>query len=114
MINTRPQSIPWPTLQQLLCQLDQTTAQGLRDFAILLLAVTYGLRRSEVAGLTLDDIDWRKRQYCGSRNPRRGRTLWLPLTNEVETALIGYLKRGRSLSSLRAGVPLSVRTVAAA
>ena len=33
-----PPVIPWPTLQQLLCQLDQTTAQGRRDFAILLLA----------------------------------------------------------------------------
>ena len=95
-----PPVIPWPTLQQLLCKLDQTTAQGLRDFAILLLASTYGLRRSEVAGLTLDDIDWRKRQLRITQ-PKLRRTLWLPLTNEVETALIRYLKRGRPTSSLR-------------
>ncbi|MGH7978223.1 MAG: tyrosine-type recombinase/integrase [Limisphaerales bacterium] len=95
-----PHVIPWPTLQQLLCKLDRTTSQGLRDFTILLLAATYGLRRSEVAGLTLDDIDWRKRQIRIAQ-PKVRRTLWLPLTNEVETALIRYLKRGRPETSLR-------------
>src|SRR5207249_2263979 len=35
-----PQLIPWPTLQRLLRKLDQSTPQGLRDFTVLLLAVT--------------------------------------------------------------------------
>lgn len=95
-----PQLIPWPTLQRLLRKLDRTTPLGLRDFTILLLATTYGLRRSEVAGLALDDIDWRKRQLRIIQ-PKSRRTLWLPLTNEVETALIRYLKRGRPATSLR-------------
>ncbi len=33
------------------------TVAGRRDYAILLLLVTYGLRGREVAALTLDDID---------------------------------------------------------
>ncbi len=95
-----PAVIPWPTLQHLLDKLDQTTAQGLRDFTILLLAATYGFRRSEVAGLTLDDLDWRKRQLRIAQ-PKGRRTLLLPFTNEVETALIRYLKHGRPVGSLR-------------
>jgi len=95
-----PSLIPWPELQRLLRKLDRTTPQGLRDFTILLLATTYGLRRSEVAGLTLDDIDWRQRQLRIAQ-PKSRLTLRLPLTNEVERALIRYLKRGRPATSLR-------------
>jgi site-specific recombinase XerD len=95
-----PHLIPWSVLQQLLRRLDQTTPHGLRDFTILLLATTYGLRRSEVAGLTLDDIDWRKR-CIGFAQPKSRQTLWLPLTNEVEAALVRYLKQGRPATASR-------------
>jgi integrase len=95
-----PELVSWPQLQRLLRKLDRSTPQGIRDFTVLLLAATYGLRRCEVAGLTLDDIDWRQRQLRVSQ-PKTGRTLWLPLTNEVERALIGYLKQGRPATSLR-------------
>jgi integrase/recombinase XerD len=95
-----PLVIPWPTLQKLLGKLDQSSPQGLRDYTVLLLAMTYGLRRSEVVQLTLDDVNWRKRQIrIGQRKTRC--VLWLPLTNEVEAALIRYLKRGRPKTSLR-------------
>lgn len=39
---------------------DRRTVRGRRDYAILLLLVTYGLRAHEVARLTLDDIDWKR------------------------------------------------------
>jgi integrase len=38
---------------------DRRTAVGKRDYAMLLLFVTYGLRGREVAALTLDDLDWK-------------------------------------------------------
>ena len=95
-----PHLIAWPEIQRLLRKLDQSTPQGRRDFTVLLLAATYGLRRSEVAGLRLDDIDWRQRQLRISQ-PKARRTLWLPLTSEVESAFIRYLKRGRPATSLR-------------
>ena len=38
---------------------DRSTPAGLRDFAILTLLARLGLRSCEVAGLELDDIDWR-------------------------------------------------------
>src|SRR5258708_7229119 len=38
---------------------DRTNA-GRRDYAILMLLATYGLRAGEITTLRLDDIDWRK------------------------------------------------------
>ncbi len=55
---------------------------------------TYGLRTSEVAALTLDDIDWRAGRIrvpqCKTRS-----ALLLPLTDEVGACLIQYLRRAR-------------------
>ncbi len=42
--------------QQLLTAIDTTTSQGKRDFAILLLLLRTGLRRSECAALKLEDM----------------------------------------------------------
>ena len=39
---------------------ERRTIRGRRDYAILLLLVTYGLRAHEVARLTLDDVDWKR------------------------------------------------------
>ena len=43
----------------LLAACDRTTAQGLRDYAIVLTPKRMGLRAREVAALTLEDVDWR-------------------------------------------------------
>ena len=43
---------------------DRRTEAGKRDYAILLLLVTYGLRSREVAALTLDDIDWQRERLA--------------------------------------------------
>ncbi len=46
-------------LEQLIASLESSSPRGLRDRAIILCAARLGLRASEVAGLRLDDIDWR-------------------------------------------------------
>src|SRR5260370_36848124 len=50
---------------------DRTTRTGVRDFAILLMLARYGLRKSEVIALRLEDIDWRAGQIPvrRERNP---------------------------------------------
>ena len=53
-----PRAISWDEVRQLLEVVDRRTPMGKRDYAILLLLVTYGLRAREVAALTLDDLDW--------------------------------------------------------
>ena len=56
-----PRAIPWSKIQELLRSIDCSEPFGLHDFTMIYLAAAYGLRRSEVARLTLDDIDWRAR-----------------------------------------------------
>lgn len=65
----------------------------LRDRAIILLLVRLGLRASEVARLSFDDIDWRQGsiRLCGKGR----REELLPLTQEIGDALIAYIERGR-------------------
>jgi len=44
----------------LLAACDRTTAQGLRDYAIVLILKRMGLRAGEIAALTLEDVAWRQ------------------------------------------------------
>ena len=57
-----PRSLPWPTVQRLLQSIDRRTPEGLRDYTMLFLIATYGLRACEIVALTLDAIDWRGRR----------------------------------------------------
>jgi site-specific recombinase XerD len=54
-----PKGLEPDQVRRLLAACDVDTAVGCRDLAILTLLVRLGLRRGEVAGLRLDDIDWR-------------------------------------------------------
>jgi integrase/recombinase XerD len=95
-----PRALPWPQLQKMLRRAERSTPLGRRDFAILLLAASYGLRGSEVAALRLDDIDWRA-GLLRVRTPKTGGCLRLPLTGEVAAALVDYLQHGRPASAER-------------
>jgi site-specific recombinase XerD len=69
---------------------DQRTKLGKRDHAILLFLARLGLRASEVARLSLEDIDWNSGEVCirgkGQRLDR------LPLPKDVGAAIASYLK----------------------
>ncbi len=95
-----PRSITWDEVRKVLEKVDRRTATGRRDYAILLLLVTYGLRAVEVAGLTLDDLDWRNNRL---RVPERkaGHSTGYPLSTVVGEAIIDYLKNGRPQTSDR-------------
>jgi integrase/recombinase XerD len=70
---------------------------GRRDFAIMLLLSRLGLRRGEVARLSLDDIDWHGGQMIlrgkGNRDER------LPMRIDVGEAIHDYLHRSRPCSA---------------
>jgi len=87
-----PRALPWDTVKALLRSIDTTSAIGLRDYAMLLLIATYGLRASEVAAITLDDIRWRQGSLCIYQR-KTSSPLELPLTNEVAAAIVKHLKR---------------------
>lgn len=72
----------------------------LRDRAIILLLVRLGLRASEVARLTFDDIDWRQGSLRLLGKGRREELL--PLSQEVGDAVIAYIERARPALPTRA------------
>lgn len=89
-----PRSITWEEVRRMLDCVDRRAAVGRRDYAMLLLLVTYGLRGQEVATLMLDDIDW---QHERLNIPQRKAGHWsaCPLAGVVGEAIIDYLKNGR-------------------
>lgn len=89
-----PRSITWDEVRRMLAMVDRRTIMGRRDYAMLLLLVTYGLRAHEVVNLTLDDIDWKRERF---QIPCRKAGHWTayPLAGVVADALIDYLKNGR-------------------
>jgi integrase/recombinase XerD len=88
-----PSALDGDQVRGLLASCDRATAAGRRDFAVLTLLVRLGLRRGEVANLTLEDIDWRAGELVvrgkGDRIER------LPLPADVGEAIAGYLRDGR-------------------
>jgi len=89
-----PRGITWEEVRDMLSCVDRRCALGRRDYAMLLLLVTYGLRGIEVAQLTLEDIDW---QHERLNVPQRKAGHWsaYPLASVVGEAIIDYLKNGR-------------------
>lgn len=89
-----PRSISWDEVRSMLEAVDRRTALGKRDYAILLLFVTYGLRGCEVAGLKLDDIDWGRERLLISERKAGHHTAY-PLSSVVGEAIVDYLKYAR-------------------
>jgi len=95
-----PRSIPWEQVEQVLASVDRRSDCGKRDYAMLLLLATYGLRACEVAALTLDDIDWHN-ERLKIRNRKAGNTTTYPLSAVVGTAIVDYLKNARPATTYR-------------
>jgi site-specific recombinase XerD len=88
-----PRALERDQVQVLLESCDRATGTGRRDFAILVLLVRLGLRAGEVAGLRLDDVDWRAGELVVVGKGRRAERLPLPV--DVGEALTIYLADGR-------------------
>jgi integrase/recombinase XerD len=102
-----PKTLQPREVQALLEACDQRTQMGGRDFAVLTILVRLGLRASEVAGLRLDDIDWR----AGSILIRgKGNQIEpLPLPQDVGGAVVAYLRRGRPETAADRSVFVRIR-----
>lgn len=87
-----PRALPWETVQAFLQSIPRETSRGRRDHAMFFLMATYGLRSCEVAALTLDDIQWRVGLIRVPQS-KTGARLELPLTDEVASVLIEYLRK---------------------
>ncbi|MGH9041986.1 MAG: tyrosine-type recombinase/integrase [Acidimicrobiia bacterium] len=88
-----PRRLAATEVQVLLDSCDRATASGKRDFAVLLLLARMGLRAAEVAGLELDNFDWRVGELVV--HGKAGRCDRMPLPNEVGEAVAAYLLEAR-------------------
>jgi len=96
-----PQTLTTEQVQAFLHSFDQSTRTGRRDYAIALCLSQLGLRVSEVAGLLLEDIEWRK-GTIRLRETKQLRERVLPLPPRVARAIIAYLRHSRPSTDVRA------------
>ena len=74
--------------------IDRSTTAGKRDFAIIQLSASTGLRACDVIHLRLKDIDWRKGEI-NLIQKKTGRNVALPLVADAANALQDYILNGR-------------------
>ena len=88
-----PRRLAAAEVQALLDSCDRATTSGKRDLAILLLLARMGLRAAEVAGLELEDFDWRAGELVV--HGKAGHCDRMPLPAEVGEAVAAYLLQAR-------------------
>ncbi len=89
-----PQGLSEQQARKLLEGIDRTTALGRRDFAILQLLDTYGVRGGQIRALRLQDLRWREQQIHFPAH-KGGKPVRVPLTEAAGEAVLEYLRQGR-------------------
>ena len=96
---TLPRCLSGEQLTRLLASLQVSGSCARRDRAIVVCLASLGLRPGEIAGLRLEEIDWRAGTLClRERKTRRGAVL--PLPREAGRAIACYLREERPATSL--------------
>ena len=93
-----PRGLSDAQAQQVLRGIDRKTPVGRRDYAIIQLLYTYGVRGGQVRALQLERINWAQNQIL-FMSAKRGKDSCLPLTTEVGESLLDYLQNSRPASS---------------
>lgn len=84
-------------IMKLLKACDRENATGMRDYAIILLALRTGLRAVDIINLKLDNLDWKNSKIILVQQKTK-EPLEVPLTKDVGWAIIHYLRSGRPKS----------------
>lgn len=92
----RPNTKMWTDeeLGALIDSIPTSDSAGMRDRAICLLLVTYGMRGSDICALTLGDLDF-DAQTIAYESPKTGAKVKLPMTDAVWESLAVWLRYGR-------------------
>jgi integrase/recombinase XerD len=93
-LSTVPRGLTDAQAKQVLRCINRNSHVGRRDYAIVLLLYTYGVRGGQVRALHLKDIDWAQNQIL-FRALKHGKDSRLPLLPEVGESLLHYLQKSR-------------------
>ena len=101
---TIPKGLSRDETLRLLATTEGDPPADIRDRAILMLLITYGLRSGEVRDLRLEDVDWKK-ERLRVRCTKTRRTLLRPLSRGVGHATLRYLREVRPRNRFCGGFP---------
>ena len=95
-----PHALTEKQLQRLLDTPDRTTLVGKRDYAVLVILATTGIRASELIALTTSSVHWRRRTLtvfsCKTQKERE-----MPLSDLALFALEDYCRNARPKTSCK-------------
>jgi site-specific recombinase XerD len=86
-----PRGIEDSAVDRIIKLIDRNSAEGARDYAIILLLMAYGIRAISVCRLVVEDIDWAQSKIC-FRAQKGGKEVVLPLLDAVAEAIIAWLR----------------------
>lgn len=81
-------------VKAVLDSIDQTTSVGKRNYAIILLAVSTGIRAGDILTLKLTDIDWENHTISIVQS-KTNKWLNTTISGQVENAIANYILDGR-------------------
>lgn len=84
---------------RILAAVDRANPNGKRDYALLLLVASLGMREGDVRNLQFENFNWKESRIHFTQDKTR-QVLELPLSTEVGLAIIDYLKFGRPKQAL--------------
>lgn len=103
-----PMGIDDQNIDILLQSIDTSQASGIRDYAIITLLATYGVRGIQIRKLRLQDIDWRQNTVT-FKAVKGGNPVVQHLTNQVGNSLYEYISQVRPNDTHRTEIFLTIR-----
>jgi integrase/recombinase XerD len=89
-----PSAYPREDVKKLISSIDRGNPKGKRDYAIILLAASLGLRAQDICDLSFSNLKWETNTIEFVQGKTKEPVV-LPLLEEVGSAIIDYLKYGR-------------------
>ena len=81
-------------IAKILDTVDRNSAMGKRDYAIIVLACTTGIRAGDIINIRISDIDWKNKEIVIIQG-KNNSYLKLPLNDNICGALADYVLNGR-------------------
>ena len=86
-------------IREVINSVDITSPLGKRDYAMLLILTTYGIRQKDLINLSYSNINWNDNKIIIIQS-KDNEVNEFPLTKEIRYALLDYLKNVRPKSDL--------------